>query len=282
MLNADHVHLGIKWNYQNVISPYYRLYYIDKGAGEISDVKTILQLEPGYLYIIPSFTFCNLSCQSYMSQYFIQFFEESFDGISLFAGNRSVMKTKAKPVDVINFARLLEINPGRGINRSDNPKIYEKDIFYKEYQELNNKQNVATYLETQGIILQLIARFLTADIFKHQEINHIPVKIMEAISFISLNLKQDLSIKFLAERANQNTDYFSRQFQQFTGERPINYIHEKRIERAQYLMVATQMTFSQIAAHTGFENVFYFSKIFKKITGISPGNYRKQLDLQIR
>ncbi|RKR85102.1 helix-turn-helix protein [Mucilaginibacter gracilis] len=278
MLNVDHVRLGEKWNYQNVISPYYRIYYIDEGAGEISDVETVLQLEPGYLYIIPSFTLCNLCCLSHMSQYFIQFFEESPDGISLFAGNRSVMKVKATEVDVKNFARLLDINPGRGINRSDNPKIYEKDIFYKEYQELNNRQSMATFLETQGIILQLISRFFTGAIFKHHEPGHIPVKIMEAISYISLNLKDELSVKMLAERANQHTDYFSRLFQQYTGERPINYIHEKRIERAQYLMVATQMTFSQIATHTGFENVFYFSKIFKKITGFSPRQYQLQLD----
>ena len=56
-------------------------------------------------------------------------------------------------------------------------------------------------------------------------------------------------------------------------------MHEKRIERAQYLMITTQMTFAEIAAQAGFENVFYFSKIFKKITGMSPGTYRKQMDI---
>ncbi|WP_183557534.1 helix-turn-helix domain-containing protein [Mucilaginibacter sp. SP1R1] len=279
LLNVDHVNLGSKWNYRNVISPYYRLYYIDAGAGEISDVTTTLQLEPGFLYIIPSFTFCNLSCQSYLSQFFIQFFEESSDGISLFANNRSIFKTQATAVDIKNFSRLLKINPGRGINRSDNPRVYEKNIFYKEYQELNNQQNMATFIETQGILLQLISRFLTPEIFKNQESNSIPVKILDAISYILVNLHQNLSVTYLAERANQNADYFSRLFQQYTGERPINYIHEKRIERAQYLIVTSQMTYSQIATHTGFENVFYFSKIFKKITGMSPGQYKKQADL---
>jgi AraC family transcriptional regulator len=92
----------------------------------------------------------------------------------------------------MNFARLLEINPGRGINRSDNPRIYEKNIFYKEYQELNNQQNMATFIETHGILLQLVSRFLTPDIFKHNEIGHIPVKILNAISYIQLNLHQEL------------------------------------------------------------------------------------------
>jgi len=278
LLNVDHVNLGPKWNYKNVISPYFRLYYIDAGAGEISDISTTLELEPGFLYIIPSFTLCNLTCQSHLSQYFIQFFEESSDGISLFVNNRSIFKVKATKVDILNFARLLEINPGRGINRSDNPRVYEKNIFYKEYQELNNRQNMATFTETHGILLQLVSRFLTPEIFKHKEVSQIPVKILNAISYIQLNLHQELSVTTLAERANQHTDYFSRLFQQYTGERPLKYIHEKRIERAQYLMVTTQMTYAEIAVQTGFENIFYFSKIFKKITGMSPGNYKKQID----
>ncbi|TSJ36492.1 helix-turn-helix transcriptional regulator [Mucilaginibacter corticis] len=279
LLNVDHADLDIKWNYKNVISPYYRLYYIDAGEGELSDVTTTLQLEPGYLFIIPSFTLCNLSCQNYLSQYFIQFFEESSDGISLFANNRSIMKVKATDVDIQNFIRLLQINPGRGINRSDNPSIYEKDIFYKEYRELNNQQSMSTFLETQGIILQLVSRFLMQGVFKHNEENQIPVKILDAISHIQLNLHKALSVSELSKRANQNSDYFSRLFQQHTGERPVNYINEKRIERAQYLIVTTQMTFAQIAASTGFENVFYFSKIFKKITGMAPGKYKQQSEI---
>ncbi|MCR8557229.1 AraC family transcriptional regulator [Mucilaginibacter sp. BJC16-A38] len=279
LLNVDYVSLGSKWNYKNVISPYFRLYYIDAGAGEISDISTKLTLEPGFLYIIPSFTLCNLCCQDHLGQFFIQFFEESSDGISLFANNRSIFKVKATAIDIMNFFRLLEINPGRGINRSDNPKIYEKSIFYREYQELNNRQNTAVFTETHGILLQLVSRFLTPEIFQHKEISHIPVKILDAISYIQLHLHQELSVTGLAERANQHIDYFSRLFQQYTGERPLKYINEKRIERAQYLMVTTRMTYPEIAAQTGFENIFYFSRIFKKVTGMSPGRYKKQIDL---
>lgn len=279
LLNVDHVKLDSRWNYKNVISPYFRLYYIDGGEGEISDVSAKIRLEPGFLYIIPSFTLCNLVCPNNLSQYFVQFFEESSDGISLFENNRSVIKVKATELDILNFARLLEINPGRGINRSDNPRVYEKNIFYNEYQDLNNLQSMSTFVETHGILLQLVSRFLTQETFKYKDGGHVPVKILNAISYIQLNLGRDLSVTNLAKRANLHTDYFSRLFHQHTGERPVKYIHEKRIERAQYLIVTTQMTFSEIATQTGFENVFYFSKIFKKITGMSPGNYKKQVDM---
>jgi AraC-like DNA-binding protein len=278
LLNVDHVKLDSRWNYKNVISPYFRIYYIDAGAGEIWDASAKIRLEPGFLYIIPSFTLCNLVCPDYLSQYFVQFFEESSDGISLFENNRSIFKVRATEIDILNFRRLLEINPGRGINRSDNPRVYEKNVFYREYQELNNRQSLSTFTETHGILLQLISRFLTQETFGYMEAGDVPVKILRAISYIQLNLNQDLSVTHLAKRANLHTDYFSRLFYQHTGERPVKYIQEKRIERAQYLMVTTRMTFGEIAVETGFENVFYFSRVFKKVTGMSPGEYKKQMD----
>ncbi len=279
LLHVNHVKLDSKWNYKNVISPYFRIYYIDAGAGEIWNATTRVRLEPGFIYIIPSFTLCNLLCPAYLSQYFVQFFEESSDGISLFENNRSIVKVKATDMDILNFNRLLEINPGRGINGSDNPRVYEKNTFYKAYQDLNNRQSIATFTETHGILLQLVSRFLTQETFKNNDPHLVPAKILNTISHIQLNLHRDLSVSVLAKRANLHTDYFSRLFHQHTGERPVKYVQEKRIERAQYLMVTTQMTFSDIASQTGFENVFYFSKIFKQITGMSPGNYRKQMEM---
>ncbi len=278
LLNVDYVQLNEKWNYSNIVSPYFRLYYIDSGAGEISDVNKTVTLEPGYLYLIPSFTLCNLSCKDRLSQFFVQFFEESADGMSLFANNNTTFKLEATEKDILNFSRLLHINPNRGINRSDNPKVYEKNIFYKEYQELNNQQSLSVFMETQGIIIQLISRFLSPAIYKNQEHQHIPAKIIDAISYISLNLNSELNVTHLADRANLNPDYFTRLFRESTGNRPIDYIHEKRIERAQYLIVTTKLTLSHIAELTGFANPFYFSKIFKKVTGSAPGKYKKQLE----
>jgi hypothetical protein len=45
LLHADYVKLNQKWNYQNVISPYYRLYFIDEGRGFISNTQETVQLE---------------------------------------------------------------------------------------------------------------------------------------------------------------------------------------------------------------------------------------------
>lgn len=277
LLNVDHVKLTSKWNYRNVISPYFRIYFIDEGTGEISDQSKTLQLETGYLYIIPSFTLCNMSCSNHLTQYFAQFFEESTDGVSLFANNRTILKIQATPLDINLFIRLLEINPGRGINRSDDPKVYEKNIFYKEYQDLNNQQNMANYLETQGLLLQLVARFLNSQSYQKRKVDLSTTKMAETVSHILVNLHEELSVSMLASLANQNIDHFSRTFKAYTGERPAKYIIEKRIERAQYLLATSRISYSEIALQTGFDSLSYFSKTFKKLTGMSPRTYKKQV-----
>jgi len=276
LLHIDHVKLNEKWNYANVISPYFRIYYIDGGEGSISTRQEKVKLEQGYLYIIPSFTLCHLSCDTFLSQYFLHFFEESADGISIFENNKKVIKVPASDLDITNFRKLLDINPGRGINRSDNPTAYEKNAYYKGYQEFNNTVSDSVFFETQGIILQLISRFLNSHRFKGNNADPVPSKILDAIRYIQLNLKENLTVNYLASRANLHQDYFSRQFLQYTGQRPLHYLHEKRIERAQYLIATTTLSFNEIAERIGFENLPHFSKIFKKVTSLTPGQYRSQ------
>ncbi len=280
LLNVDYVQLNHRWNYKNIISPYYRLYYIDDGEGVVSNPDEKINLKPGYLYLIPSFTLCNLKCTNFLSQYFLQFFEESPDGISLFKDNRSIMEIKATALDISIFNRILKINPGRGINRSDNPKIYEKEAYYKEYRALNNNMKPSVRFESQGIILMLISRFIQSVRFKSPKSEKIPSVVLDAINYIQLNLGNSISINELAKNANQNRDYFSREFLKHTGQRPLSYIHEKRIERAQYLIVTTNKTLLDIAIETGFNNLPHLTKIFKKYLKTTPGAYRKQ-SLQI-
>ena len=140
-----------------------------------------------------------LKMSSFLSQYFIHFFEDSPDGISLFYNLRKGIKMEATNIDITNFKRLLHINPNRKINRSNNPKVYEQNIYYKEYVELNNKQSDTVFMESQGILLQLISRFLSSESFEEKNIHTIPAKILDAIGYIQVNLDKNLTVAQLSK-----------------------------------------------------------------------------------
>lgn len=274
LLNTDHVQLDCNWNYKNVISPYHRIYYIDKGEAFIEDRFNSLKLEPGFIYIIPSYTLCNLVCSTYLSQYFVQFFEESSNGSSFFGNAHFVYKTPAREIDIINFKRLIEINPGRGLDRSDDPKIYESPIYYTYYQKLNEIQSHSDFIETQGILLQLISRFSIIGQFHTEQHGNIPLKMLDAIRYISINLHQEISVKMLAEQYSCNAEHFSRLFLRHVGIRPQAYIIQKRIDRAKHMMSSQAISLGEIAERTGFGSLSSFSRVFKQETGFSPRAYK--------
>ncbi|WPU92276.1 helix-turn-helix transcriptional regulator [Mucilaginibacter sabulilitoris] len=276
LLNTDHVQLNKNWNYKNVTSTFYRLYYIDGGEGKLYNTTDELRLEEGYLYLIPSFTTCNYYCDNYLSQYYVTFSEESADGSSLFSSNRKLFKIKAAEADIICFEKVLQLNPNRSLlHVSYNPAVYEKRPVLKTFTELNEFMHVSAYVETYGILLQLISRFLKPEHFFVEDNSVIHSKISDAINYIQTNLQSVITVADLAKRANHNPDYFSRLFYENTGERPLTYIQSKRIERAQLLLTTTNMPFYEIATETGFENLSYFSRIFKNITGQTPSSYKK-------
>jgi AraC-like DNA-binding protein len=276
LLNTDHVALNKSWNYKNVTSTFYRLYYIDGGEGKLYNTDSTVKLEVGFIYLVPSFTTCNYYCDNYLSQYYISFTEESADGISLFSSNRKIFRIKATDEALNSFKRIYQLNPNRGlITVSYNPVVYEKRPVLKNFGELNEMMQASVYMETYGILLQLLSLFLAPDQFLMEDKSIIHSKISDAINFIQTNLQQNITVVDLAKRANNNTDYFSRLFYENTGERPLTYIQIKRIERAQLLLTTTNLPFYDIAAETGFENLSYFSRIFKKITGQTPGAYKK-------
>jgi AraC-like DNA-binding protein len=275
LLNIDHVELNKNWNYKNVTSTFYRLYYIDGGEGVLYNADSSIKLEPDYIYLVPSFTTCNYYCDSYLSQYYICFAEESVDGASLFSSNRKIFKLKAADNALACFKRILQLNPNRSLYISYNPKVYEKRPVQKNFEELNQLTHASAYMETYGLLLQLVSMFLKPDVFLMEDKSIIHSKISDAINYIQTNLHQNITVTQLAKRANHNADYFSRLFFENTGERPLTYIQSKRIERAQLLLTTTNMPFYEIAAETGFESLAYFSRVFRNITGQTPGSYKK-------
>lgn len=63
-------------------------------------------------------------------------------------------------------------------------------------------------------------------------------------------------------------------FREYTGISPIKYMHKIRIEKAQSLLLTTNMPVKAIAYEMGYNDEYHFSRLFKKHTGLSPKNFR--------
>ncbi|WP_081719720.1 helix-turn-helix transcriptional regulator [Salinispira pacifica] len=70
--------------------------------------------------------------------------------------------------------------------------------------------------------------------------------------------------------------YFCELFKSVTTQRPVEYINQRRIDRAkERLLKEPHARIHDIAAGVGFESDSYFGTVFKRFEGISPREYRE-------
>jgi transcriptional regulator GlxA family with amidase domain len=72
-----------------------------------------------------------------------------------------------------------------------------------------------------------------------------------------------------------------RRFRKATGDSPIAYLQQVRIEAARRLLELSQNNIEEIAWKVGYQDSSSFNRLFKKSTGISPGSYRKKFSLAV-
>ena len=83
-----------------------------------------------------------------------------------------------------------------------------------------------------------------------------------------------LDLDRLAAVAGVSKYHFVRCFEAAYGETPIRYLTRRRIERAQDLLRAANLTVTEICMLVGFASLGSFSSRFRELVGESPTAYR--------
>lgn len=99
--------------------------------------------------------------------------------------------------------------------------------------------------------------------------------IQEVLDYIEQHLSDKLTLTELAELGYMSVPTFSKKFKEKTGITPVQYLNERRIERAKLLLRNSDCSLEQIAEETGFSNANYLIRVFKKVTGQTISRYRK-------
>lgn len=101
---------------------------------------------------------------------------------------------------------------------------------------------------------------------------------IEAVKqYIRSHLSEELSLDTVAGKVFLSPKYLSKIFKEETGMNYIEYVTEKRMEKALELMANHNMTIEQIANTVGYGTTAYFIKKFKEKNGYTPKHYIRQL-----
>lgn len=279
MIYAGFKRVGTWWSYKNVISPFYRLYYIEKGNGKVYINNVSYELTPGTLFLIPKFAFHSYECDDFMDHYYICFFDD-------LAGNAGIpnplemnLKVMARSIDLDLIKRYLELNPYKSLSVVD-PQRYDNDKTVYELHEGGLPFRAASIIESNGILLQLFSRFVTDESVRQSSLHDAYGKFDSVLRYVNKNLHKRIPVNDLANLMCLTSDHFSKVFKKIIGMSPCEYIQIKRIERAQALLLTSDLSIMQIAEKVGIFNPAQFTRLFTKIAQCSPKEYRtKQLSI---
>ncbi|WP_395063968.1 AraC family transcriptional regulator N-terminal domain-containing protein [Flavobacterium sp.] len=98
--------------------------------------------------------------------------------------------------------------------------------------------------------------------------------ISEVIAFIRLNLKENISLKSLSDKACMSTTSFYRFFKRELGMSPIEFVLNEKIKCAKKLLKNPSIQVNEVCYLSGFEDANYFIRLFKKHEGITPKQYQ--------
>ena len=70
-------------------------------------------------------------------------------------------------------------------------------------------------------------------------------------------------------------NYISRVFKKKFNKNIKDYITEKKMEKAKWLLENTDLKIYEVSDASGYTDYFYFTRVFRKLTGITPTEWRE-------
>ncbi|OXG06951.1 AraC family transcriptional regulator [Flavobacterium araucananum] len=190
---------------------------------------------------------------------------------------------KTKITDTLNFLNERYPKEGTDVYWQLN---YENYFFYNNVDlatTINKliKECMGTSI-TKDALADLTLQELLIRIIQTQTIKSIDegttvqanTPIFEVTEFIKLNLKENINLKNLSEKACMSTASFYRFFKRELGMSPIEYILSEKIKQAKKLLRNPGIQINEVCYLSGFEDANYFIRLFKKHEGITPKQYQ--------
>ena len=259
------------WNWKNVNSPFTRLYYVTEGSAQIELPDGIYTLSPKHMYFIPAFTIHTNICKSNFVHYYLHIYEDHYSDNDWLDHWKFPVEIEATDLDLALFKRLCEINPHMTLQKSD-PTTYDNNPTLMQNLIKNRQRAFCDKVESRGIVFQLLSRFFKQGQSKIEMEDN---RIAKTVLYIRKHLNEAIELEKLAEISCLSKDHFIRLFKKELGTTPLQYINQKKIEKAQLLLITEELAVKEIAFQLSFDDYSYFNRLFKKTTGVTPQEYRR-------
>lgn len=101
-------------------------------------------------------------------------------------------------------------------------------------------------------------------------------RVRRVVDYIEAHLHERLTLDTLAETVGFSPFHFARAFKDATGVSPYRYVCDRRLLKAQRMLIAGQEPLGDVARACGFGSPSHFSSAFTRSRQITPREYRSQ------
>ena len=136
----------------------------------------------------------------------------------------------------------------------------------------------------RSLFLDGIVRSLLAFLFHEYQTNDArrlssmvlsKVDLERCISFAHAHMGSALHLNEWSQSIGISESEFSKRFRATTGSSPYRWFLDRRLERAQELILAGNMSLSEIALSVGYSSQSHLTGAFKRSTGLSPIRWKQ-------
>jgi len=232
------------WNFPNVLSPFWRLYFDSQPGYKVLFQGAEYELDSRHIMLIPNH----------------QLFHAQGDG--------------PVPHCWITFQVARRLHPTQKIPILLRPGPVERQLLQRlcRYFTGIGAGNREGVLHTSLALLHVL--------LVHPEIrwqpNRPPDSMHRALQRIETQYGKALSVPDLARTAGLSVRGFAKTFKQLQGVTPGRFLSQVRVRESANLLANSPSSIEQIAEQAGFPNRHYFSRVFKQVTGESPAHFRRK------
>ncbi|KQX68321.1 helix-turn-helix domain-containing protein [Paenibacillus sp. Root444D2] len=241
------------WGGTNIIQGENVLYFFLEGEGWLKINNIEYYPVPGELFLVPAGT--RISCSTSETHPFLTYWCHF-----------------TATVGENNLFDLL-ITPHSIAMRND-------ETIKKQFQELitqHESDGLAAPFIVKSLLFHMMSRFIERSTVDPLQTASIPSvhKLYIVLQYIEKHLTEQMTVEMLSQLVHFHPKYFLHYFKSMLGVSPIVYINKKRMQKANKLLLHSDMTIAEIAEQLGMQTP-YLSRMFKKFTGFSPIEFRQQ------
>ena len=89
------------------------------------------------------------------------------------------------------------------------------------------------------------------------------------------------SLEDMERRLDKSRYRLCREFSRCFGQSPLQYVNQRRIEEAKFLLLTTDLPVHEVGSRVGIENTNHFINLFKRKTGATPLVFKQEAPVSI-